>query len=254
VSTGIRGQKGGRKAPSFVNLAWTIYPHFFWDGRAKSLELGPIENPIEMGNTHENVVKTLTDIKGYAPYFKEAFGTEEVTIQRVGKAIADYERTRLSGNSPWDRWQAGDEKAVSAEVKLGTELFNNKAECSQCHLGENFTDNRFHNLGIGWNPQTKEFADKGRFEVTKNKANSGDFKTPSLREVAKRAPYMHDGSIPDLLQVVEHYNKGGTRNPYLSPKIRKLNLTQKEKMALVAMMESLSGEGYLDPLPKVFPQ
>ncbi|MCB0418404.1 MAG: cytochrome-c peroxidase, partial [Bdellovibrionales bacterium] len=120
TSTGIRGQIGGRKAPSFVNLAWTIYPNFFWDGRAASLEeqaIGPIANPIEMGHTHEAMVAGLNNIKGYKKYFKEAFGAEMVTLDHVAKAIADYERTRLSGNSPWDKWKAGDETAVSDEVK-----------------------------------------------------------------------------------------------------------------------------------------
>ncbi|MBI3264279.1 MAG: cytochrome-c peroxidase, partial [Acidobacteria bacterium] len=126
VSTGIRGQKGRRKAPSFINQAWTLYPHFFWDGRAGSLQeqaLGPIANPIEMGNTHENMLGTLRR-SGYGKYFKEAFGTDEITKERVARAITDYERTRMSGNSPWDRWRKKrDESAVSADVKKGHDLF-----------------------------------------------------------------------------------------------------------------------------------
>lgn len=257
TSTGIKGQVGGRKAPGFVNLAWTLYPHFFWDGRADSLEAqakGPMENPIEMGNKHAVVVKTVSEIKGYRKYFKEAFGTEAVNIDRIAHAIADYERTRLSGNSPWDRWKAGDEKAVSAEVKLGDELFFGKAECNQCHLGQNFTDSLFHNLGVGWIAQKKDFKDKGRFLVTKKKADLGAFKTPGLREVTKHAPFMHDGSMKTLDEVVEHYNKGGNKNPYLSPKIRRLRLTPKEKKAIVAFLGALEGEGYQDVPPRVFPQ
>jgi len=136
VSSGIRGQKGLRKAPSFINEAVTLYPHFFWDGRAGSLEdqaLGPIANPIEMGSTHESMIETLSRVPGYKPYFKEAFGSEEITKERVARAISDYERTRLSGNSPWDRWRSNrDEKAVSDQVKQGNELFYNKARCNQC--------------------------------------------------------------------------------------------------------------------------
>ncbi|MFQ5490342.1 MAG: cytochrome-c peroxidase [Phycisphaerae bacterium] len=258
VSTGINGQKGGRKAPSFLNQAWTLYPHFFWDGRAASLEeqaLGPIANPIEMGNTLDNMVSTLKSIPGYGPYFAEAFGTQEVTQKRVAQAIAAYERTRMSGNSPWDRWrQKRDESAVSAKVKQGHELFHNKAACNQCHLGQNFTDSLFHNLGVGWDPAKKAFKDIGRFAISKKEEDKGAFKTPGLRDLKDRGPYMHDGSIKTLREVVELYNKGGEKNPWLSPKIKPLNLTADEVDALVAFMEALGGEGYQDTEPKAFPQ
>jgi cytochrome c peroxidase len=257
VSTGIKSQKGGRKSPSFVNLAWTLYPHFFWDGRAASLEeqaLGPIANPIEMGSTHDAMVTTLGRIGDYKAYFKQAFGSEEITKERVAKAIADYERTRMSGNSPWDRWKRNkDEAAVSAQVKQGDELFFGKAECNQCHLGQNFTDSLFHNLGVGWEGKAKKFADVGRAAVSKQKEDTGAFKTPGLREVAKHAPYMHDGSIATLREVVLHYAKGGNTNPFLSPKLKKLNLKDAEVDALVKFLEALSGEGYLDTPPAAFP-
>lgn len=260
VSTGIRDQKGGRKAPSFINQAWTLYPNFFWDGRAKSLEeqaLGPIANPIEMGNTHEAMVQTVRN-SGYAPYFKEAFGTEEIMKERVAKAIADYERTRMSGNSPWDRWKKErNESAVSPEVKKGDELFFGKAGCNQCHLGQNFTESTFHNLGIGWDPKTRAFKDDGRFAVTKNEADRGAFKTPTVRDVSLHAPYMHDGSLATLRDVVQHYNKGGIRNPHLDPKMKALgalNLKEDEIDALVKFMEALKGEGYQDTPPTAFPR
>lgn len=256
-STGIGGQHGSRKSPSFVNQAWTIFPHFFWDGRADSLEaqaIGPIANPIEMGNTHEKVVATLGAIPGYRPFFKAAFGSDSVTLDRLAKAIADYERTRMSGNSPWDRWKAGDEKAVSASVKRGDTLFFGKAACNQCHLGPNLTDSSFHNLGVGWDVRKKVFRDSGRFVVSKKIEDTGAFKTPTIREVARHAPFMHDGSLKTLKAVVEHYNKGGNRNPYLSPKIKPLKLRGAEITSLVAMMESLSGEGFQDVAPKDFPQ
>jgi cytochrome c peroxidase len=265
VSTGIRGQRGGRKAPSFVNAAVTLYPHFFWDGRAGSLEaqaLGPVENPIEMGNTQEGMIANLGAIPGYAPYFAEAFGSPGITKERVAKAIADYERTRMSGNSPYDRWRRlRDESAVSAAVKQGHEVFFGKGACNQCHVGSRFTDNTFHNIGIGWNAATKTFADEGRFQLTRGTpaaadADRGAFKTPTLREVSKHAPYMHDGSVATLREVVEYYNRGGNANPYLDPKMPKtpLGLSPAEVDALVAMLESLNGEGYADTAPGSFPK
>lgn len=258
VSTGIKGQQGSRKAPPVINLAWTIYPHFFWDGRAASLEeqaLGPVENPIEMGHTLQGMIATLEGIEGYAPYFEQAFGTPEITADRVAIAIADYERTRLSGNSPWDRWRySGDESAVSEQVKLGSQLFFGKAACNQCHLGDNFTDSDFHNIGVGWNAEMETFADEGRCSISGTSEDHGSFKTPGLREVSKHAPFMHDGSVATLRAAVELYNRGGEPNPYLDPKIKPLSLTEPEIDALVAFMESLQGEGYQDAAPSSFPR
>lgn len=291
VSTGVGGKKGGRKAPPVLNLAWTVYPHFFWDGRAASLEgqaKGPMINPLEMAYPdHNAVVERVRAVEGYRPYFVEAFGDEKVTIDHIAHAIADYERTRLSGNSPWDRWQANltdhdheqlqidpdpqeddpyaddtapaypafqDGPEVSAKVKLGHWLFNGKAACNQCHLGFNFTDQLFHNLGVGWDKQAQQFKDLGRSEISKKPEDQGAFKTPTLRDVAKRAPYMHDGSVATLREVVELYNRGGDANPHLSPKIKPLNLTEAEVDALVALMEALNGEGYQDQPPAAFPQ
>ncbi|HUG13566.1 MAG TPA: cytochrome c peroxidase [Thermomicrobiales bacterium] len=257
VSTGIRGQKGGRKAPSFINQAWTLFPHFFWDGRAASLEeqaLGPVANPIEMGNTHEAMVAIITRTSEYAPYFREAFGTPAITKERVANAIADYERTRMSGNSAWDRWRKNrDETAVLADVKKGHELFFGKAACNQCHLGQNFTDSLFHNIGVGWNPKTNRFADDGRYLVTNIDSDRGAFKTPTLRDVTIHAPYMHDGSIKTLREVVELYNRGGLKNPFLDPKLQPLNLARDEIDALVKFMEALTGEGPRETPPAAFP-
>jgi cytochrome c peroxidase len=265
VSSGIRGQKGARKAPTFINQAVALYPHFFWDGRAGSLEdqaLGPIANPIEMGSSHDSMIEMLTKVSGYGPYFEEAFGTPAITKERVAKAIADYERTRMSGNSPWDRWRYNrDASAVSEAVKQGHELFNGKANCGQCHLGNNFTDSQFHNVGVGWNAATKTFADEGRWTVSKalapeqrREGDRGAFKTPTLREVTRHAPYMHDGSIATLREVVEFYNAGGLKNPWLDPKIKPLGLADAEIDALVALMQALEGEGYQDAPPSSFPQ
>lgn len=262
-STGIGGQKGGRKAPSFLNQAWAPLPHFFWDGRAASLEEqagGPMINPIEMGNeNHDVVVAKIAAIPSYPTYFQEAFGTEEVNIERITKAIADYERTRMSGNSAWDRWRAGDQNAVSNQVIKGHRLFFGNGFCNNCHLGQNLTDGKFHNLGVGWDPEAKKFSDEGRFAVTNVLADKGAFKTPSLRDVSKRAPYMHDGSMKTLREVVEFYSKGGKPNPQLSRKIdrrfaEQLDFTESQINALVKFMEALDGEGYQDTAPAAFPQ
>jgi len=256
VSTGIRGQKGGRKAPSFINQAWTLYPHFFWDGRADSLEaqaLGPIANPIEMGNSHENMLGTLQR-SGYGKYFKEAFNTEQITKERVSRAIADYERTRMSGNSPWDRWRkTRDERAVSTDVKKGHELFFGKAGCNQCHFGQNFTDSTFHNLGVGWNSTTGTFADEGRQLATTLETDRGAFKTPTLRDVGLHSPFMHDGSVTSLREVIELYNRGGVANPHLDPMIHPLNLASDDIDALLMFLGALRGEGYQDSAPHAFP-
>jgi cytochrome c peroxidase len=230
--------------------------NLFWDGRMDSLDamsIMPVSNAQAMGSTHEVMVKTLAS-HGYQPYFAEAFGTPEVTKERVGRALADYQRTRLSGDSPWDRWRKGDEAAVSAQVKSGHELFFGRARCSQCHLGHSFTNTLFHNLGVGWNAGTDAFNDTGRFNVTKVERDRGAFKTPPLREIARRAPYMHDGSIPTLRGVVEFYNRGGIKNPQLDPRIVPLNLTETEVEALVDFMNALSSGRDLDTPPSSFPQ
>jgi cytochrome c peroxidase len=259
VSTGIGGQKGTRKAPTFINRAVTLAPHFFWDGRARSLEdqvLGPIANPTEMGNTHEAMVDTLSRVSGYKPYFKEAFGTDEITKERVAEAIADYERTRVSGNSPYDRWRFNrDQSAVSPLAKRGHDLFFDTAGCVQCHTGSSFSDSLFHNIGIGWDPKTQTFRDEGRYAISKKPEDRGAFKTPVLRDVSKHAPYMHDGSIPTLRDVVELYNKGGIANPYLSKgRIKPLGLKAEDVDAIVAFLQSLDGHGYQDTPPTQFPQ
>ncbi len=263
VSTGIGGQKGGRKAPTFLDSAFAFYPEVFWDGRAASLEEqagGPMQNPIEMGNTHESVVATCAAVAGYKPFFAECFGDERVDLDRITRAIAAYERTRLSGNSPWDQWRDADpddpagQALVSAEVKRGHELFFGDAKCATCHVGAHFTDSKFHNLGIGWDEASRTLRDPGRGKITGKPEDDGAFKTPTLREVARHPPYMHDGSLATLRDVVEHYRKGGTKNPALSPKMFPLALTDADVDALVAFLQALSGEGFMDEEPALFPQ
>lgn len=246
VSTGIEGQKGGRSAPTTINRIFSTAQ--FWDGRAASLEeqaVGPIANPIEMGMTHELAVERIRGIPGYRRQFESVFGTEEIEIEHIGKAIAAYERTLISGNSPFDRFVAGERDALSPRAQQGLVLFNGKARCAQCHTGPNFTDEKFHNLGVGMDRSTP---DLGRYEVTKREQDRGAFKTPTLRDVALTAPYFHDGSAATLREVVEHYDRGGTPNPFLSPLMLPLGLTEEEKEALVEFQRALTGEMSLQVL------
>jgi len=253
VSAGIRGQKGGRSAPAVINRAYSLAQ--FWDGRANSLEaqaVGPMANPIEMGNTHAAVVSTLKGIAGYRAMFGKTFGTEDFTIDDVAKAIATFERTVLSGDSAYDRYKAGRKRAMTAEQVKGMHIFFDKAKCDQCHEGINFTSNSYHNLGVGMD---KANPDLGRYEVTKNAADWGAFKTPTLRDIARTAPYMHDGSLKTLDEVVEYYDKGGIPNKNLDEKIKPLHLSGEEKKSLAAFLEALNGEGWQKiEAPAKFPE
>lgn len=237
VSTGIKGQKGTRSAPTTVNRVFSKAQ--FWDGRAASLEdqaLGPIQNPIEMGNTLEGMVATLNITQGYRKQFRQVFGTE-VTAAGVAKAIAAFERTLLCGNSAFDKYEDGDDAALSEGEKRGLQLFREKANCVRCHTGFNFTDERYHNIGVSMDQPSP---DLGRYNVTKKEKDTGAFKTPTLRNITASAPYFHDGSAKTLEEVIEFYDKGGTKNPYLSTEIKPLNLTTQEKADLVAFLKSLS--------------
>jgi cytochrome c peroxidase len=267
VSTGIDGRRGARKAPSLVNLAArTVLPDiptdkeqtFFWDGRASSLEtqvLVPIADRNEMGLDHQAMVDRLSAIDGYAPYFRDAFGTGGIDRERVAIALSDYVRTRMSGNAPYDRWSyAGEAGAMSEEAKRGSEIFFFTGRCATCHAGFNFSDGRFHSLGIGWDATTQRFKDEGRFAISHEPRNRGAFKTPGLREVSKHAPYMHDGSLATLRDVVEFYNRGGASNSPKSGRIRPIGLNPRDIDALVAFLQSLDGEGYQDQPPKYFPR
>ncbi len=241
-ATGVNGQLGGRNSPTIINSA---YQHFqFWDGREPNLEhqaLGPIQNPIEMTMTLDEVVGRLKEIKGYQAQFQKVFGTE-VTEIGIATAIAAYERTILSGNAPFDKWKAGEESALSEAAERGRVLFFGRGACSSCHAGHNFTDNGFHNIGIGMDQKEP---DLGRAAISHLKGDTGSFKTPTLREIARTAPYMHDGSLRTLEQVVEHYNKGGIPNPYLDEEIFPLKLNAQEQQDLVTFMkEALSSPDY----------
>lgn len=273
---GVKGQEGGRNSPVSYNRI--LSGPQFWDGRADSLEaqaVGPIANPIEMGFTHDECVERLETIEGYRIQFEKIFPDSGVTIDNVGKAIASFERVVVTGPSPADYYEPvllvesqfpelvkdleafeeedpdsfdfymeaveNSEKNPMSEAAIrGRKLFFDKrSNCSTCHTGANFSDEQYHNLGVGMDT---EKPDLGRFDQTKENKDLGAFKTPTIRNVALTAPYMHDGSQKTLEEVVEWYVKGGHANDHLSDKVKKLDLTDQEKSDLVAYMKALTGE------------
>ncbi len=248
-SAGVGGKLGGRNAPTVVNAAYN--PQQFWDGRAASLEAqaeGPIANPVEMNLPHAEAVKRLNSDPSYKPLFEKAFGPGEITMEKVRMSIASYERTILSGNSPFDRYQfGGDKKALSPAAIRGLALFKNaeRTNCVKCHTIDEkfalFTDGKYHNLGVGLDTEG-ELKDKGRFDQTKAEADKGAFRTPTLRNIALTAPYMHDGSQKTLRAVVDFYVGGGSSNPNLDKEIKQLHLNDAERNDLVAFLESLTGD------------
>lgn len=288
VATGIKARQGERSSPTLVNRAFSTAQ--FWDGRASSLEeqaKGPMVDPLEMGNgSHDDVVNSLKRVDGYRRLFYEAFGTEDFTIDDVAKAIATFERTLLSGNSPFDQFQRGDRWAISSTAERGFDLFRDRARCVTCHTGFNFTDEQFHTLGTGYE---RSDSDLGRYRVTQRERDKRKFKTPTLREIANTAPYMHDGRFRTLEEVVDFYDRGGlertrygcapatvdvsnigfdlpipkiflprviqrrTVNPRAnSPtEIQPLNLSEREKKDLVAFLKCLSGQGWQHVEPPV---
>ena len=258
VAKGTGGQTGVRKTPSVINATRAFVPNRFgWDGCAASLEeqsLRPIAEPAEMGSTTSRMVGTLSRIAGYGQYFQQAFGDRAITRSRVASALADYQRTRMSGNSAWDRWERGGARALSPSARRGWDLFTGDALCSRCHFGPNFTDGAFHNLGVGWNAESERFADEGRGAITRRAGDRGAFKTPTLRDVARHAPYMHDGSLPSLRDVVLFYERGAVRNPHLDTQIRPLHLSPGDVDALVDFLGALNGEGFMDRPPTAFPK
>jgi len=240
TSAGVEGQFGNRNSPTVFNRLYSKAQ--FWDGRAASLEeqaLGPVQNPVEMANTLPGMISSLNRITSYKPEFLKAFGSEEITADRVAKAIAAFERTVLSGNSPFDRFQAGDASAISESAKRGFAIFMGKGNCKDCHELPNFTDEDYHNLGVGMD---KPNPDLGRYSVTKAEKDKGAFKTPTLRNIEGTYPYFHDGSAKTLEEVMDVYGRGGTRNPYLDEKIKPLKLTKQDEQDLVAFLKTLTGE------------
>ncbi len=266
TGVGINGQEGGRNSPVSFNRILTGAQ--FWDGRAESLEaqaVGPIANPIEMGFTHEGVVERLASIPVYARQFEAIFG--ELTIDRVGQALATFERAIVTQPAPFDYYEqllpfskmdeediadddelaakyaeakaAAEAHPMTDSAKRGRDLFFGKANCTACHVGANLADEQYHNLGVG---MAAEEPDLGRFVVTKEEKDKGAFKTPTVRNVTLTAPYMHDGSQATLEEVVAWYDKGGHPNAWLSDKIKPLNLTEQERADLVEFMKACTSD------------
>jgi cytochrome c peroxidase len=223
VAIGVFNRVGRRSAPALVNRGYGR--SFFWDGRAATLEeqvLQPIQDPNEMDMT-----------------LPEASARVGMPIDEVSRSLASFVRSLLSGDSPFDRFINGDRDALSAEQQAGLQVFRGKGNCTACHVGPTFSDERFHNTGVAW--RDGRLQDEGRAAVTGRVEDRGAFKTPTLREVARTAPYMHDGSIGTLGHVVDFYDTGGRENPALDPELRPLRLTEAEKRALLAFLEALNG-------------
>jgi cytochrome c peroxidase len=234
---GVHGKRGSRHAPSLLNRAYAT--NLFWDGRATSLEdqaLRPIEDSHEMGNTMAEAIARLRAHPDYPARFRAAFD-DGVTPANLARALASFERTLLLGDTPVDRFRAGRVGALSAMEKHGLWLWESKAGCWKCHSGANFTDGQFHNTGVSWG---REPSDAGRFLVTRREVDRGKFRTPSLRAVARTAPYMHDGSMASLEEVLEFYNRGGGKNRNLDSVIAPLGLSPQEMQSLLAFLHALS--------------
>lgn len=230
----------GRRSPTIINAAYGQI--FMWDGRADTLEeqaLGPIQSDVEMAMPMDTLLKRLKSMSEYAPLFEAAFPGKGISGETIGKAIATYERTIVSGIAPFDAWIDGDEKAISDSAKRGFEIFNTKGQCSSCHSGWNFTDDSFHDIGL-----TSEDIGRGKFLVGVIRAQHA-FKTPGLREIAHRGPYMHDGSMATLEEVVEHYNHGGVSRESRAEMVKPLALSKQEKADLVALLQTFTSD--VDP-------
>jgi cytochrome c peroxidase len=249
TSIGFSGRLGGRNAPTVLNAGYNSVQ--FWDGRAGSLEeqaIGPIHNPIEMAETHEGVVPKIQKIPGYQKQFRAVFG-KDASLQSIAEAIAAFERSVVSTNSPFDKYVLGDPKAMDEQAVRGMAIFKGKGRCMLCHNGPNFTDNKFHNLGVPQVGPMKE--DLGRFYVTQLESDKGAFKTPTLRSITETAPYMHDGVFKTLEEVLDFIDKGGGANPQLSPLMKPLGLSADEKNDLIAFLKALKGETLKITMPKL---
>jgi cytochrome c peroxidase len=225
TAVGVFGRIGRRNAPALINRGYGR--GFFWDARIATLEeqvLRPIEDPNEMDLPVDEAAARV--------------GLDRAT---VSQSLASYVRSILSGDAPYDRFVNGDRSALSAMEQAGLQIFRGRGNCTACHVGPNFSDERLHDTGVAWSPSTSQFTDEGRATVTRRPEDLGAFKTPTLREVARTAPYMHDGSLATLEAVVDFYSDGGRPNPHLDPEIRPLHLSVEEKQAVMAFLRSLSG-------------
>ncbi len=272
VPKGVYGLTGTRNAPTVINVAF--YETYFLDGRADSLEsqaLGPFVNPVEHGLTdYKKIITIIRSDTQYPPMFEQVFGisVNEVTIADVAKAIASFERTLIAGNSLFDQYYFGrDHSRLSESAARGLRLFRRKGNCANCHEisfdNALFMDNNFYNIGVGFQrikPQlddivssliagvkaedlelsAEQFSELGRFNVTRKLADMGKFKTPTLRNISLTAPYMHDGSMETLEEVIDYYDKGGEQNKYIDAAIFPLNFTRQEKADLLEFLKALN--------------
>ncbi|MEL7496848.1 MAG: cytochrome c peroxidase [Planctomycetota bacterium] len=244
VAIGIKGRKGTRNAPSILNAAYA--KSLTWDGRDADLEaqvLGPLTNENELGNDLDAIIKKLKSDPNYPELFAKAFEVKPetaVTVDHLAKAIASFERVLISGNNGVDRFRRKDYSALSQEARSGMWLFESRGGCWKCHNGPNLSDEHFHNTGVSFGSTER---DRGRMLITNVDSHAFQFRTPPLRNVAQTAPYMHDGSIGTLREVVEFYNRGGAPDdPQLDKKLKPLGLTEEEVGFLVAFLEALSGD------------
>ena len=239
VSRGVFGRQGTRHVPTLINRGYGRA--FFWDGRISSLEeqvLQPIQDQKEMDMTLKDVVERLRRHQEYTELFQAAFGRIPTHVD-LANALASYVRTILSGDAPIDHYMNGERDALSAQARDGLRIFRGRGNCTACHVGPTFTDERFHNTGVAW--QDGELLDQGRYMVTGKEEDRGAFKVPTLCEVARTAPYMHDGSLATLEDVVDFYDRGGNPNPYQDAQLRRLHFTPTEKQALITFLHALSG-------------
>jgi cytochrome c peroxidase len=225
VSPGVLGRRGRRNAPAIINRGWG--GTFFWDGRAATLEqqvVQPIADPNEMDLSIDAAARRVG-----------------LTPRDLSRALATYVRSIMSGNAPYDRFINGDRAALLPAARAGLQVFRGKGNCTACHIGPNFTDEKFHNTGVAWDAVTASFQDEGRAAVSGRNEDRGAFKTPTLREIARTAPYMHDGSVTSLDAVIDYYDRGGNRHASLDLELQPLRLTPSEKAVLVAFLQALSG-------------
>lgn len=234
-AVGAANTKLARKAPTILNVAWG--GHFFFDGRADTLEdqaAGPITAGVEMNGKFDEIVGRLEAVEEYRDWFEKIFPGEGVSRETILRAIATYERTVVSDWSAFDRWVEGDESAISEAAKRGFALYNGEARCAACHSGWNFTDDKFHDIGVATE-------DPGRAALEPNDPKAlHAFKTPNLRDAMRRAPYMHNGSIDSMEAVIWHYVGGGEQRPSLSEEMRPLELSDEDVQDLLAFLETLT--------------
>lgn len=243
TAKGLQGQMLGRASPTVINTAYNSIQ--MWDGRKRDLEdqaTGPMEASVEMHTDFPNLFKWLEGNGVYRAAFEKAYPGEGINRDTLAKAIASFERTVISNNSPFDRWVKGDKQAMTAQQVRGFEVFldPDKGNCEVCHSAPNFTDDGFHNVGLASFGDEKP--DLGRYHQRPLKLMRGAFKTPTLRDITQTAPYFHDGSASTLTEVIDHYEKGGVVKTNLSPNLKQLTLTQQEKKDLAAFLEALTSE------------